>query len=808
MAGLEGRTLGDFSVIEQIGLGGMGAVYKARQISLDRIVALKVLSPSFATDHEYLTRFKNEACIAASLSHQNLVTVYAAGESEGNHYFVMEFVEGETVEQRLHCEGKIPPEEAVNICLCIAQGLDHAWRRAKLIHRDIKPANFYSVSNQGDVKLGDLGVARRTASRNLRITQKGMTFGTPDYISPEQARGLEDMDFRSDIYSLGCSLFHMLTGKVPYTGPDYATILKQHMSAPPPSILAEWPQCPLPLALLVGRMLMKDRAHRHQSYDTLIAEMRQVHAKLTGTEDASILRTAAAAGTPPAVVPKPPRPFSPTLIYVAVAAVVAAAGLYSWAPWKTTDKPSRPPLAAPQQITAPAVKHAPVPPPPTPVAPPVVVTPPAPAPPADAPPKQAAAPMSVPPQTNALTAAPTDTSPEAFAKEIAALPPADQVNRVAKKLSELNPEFTGTTKYGVSDGQVRRVGFPAANVTNISPVAALRNLDTLECAGTPDTKSPLADLSPLRGLPLKSLACAHTAVKDLAPLAESPLETLDITGTAVKDLTPLAKLKLTELHCDPAVVETKQSTDLLMAMGTLQQINGQPASELLQRVARVTAIAPFLTEVVALPAEQQVVRVIAKLKELNPPFDGKETHRIVKGVVTELWFSTAGVTDISPLRALKGLRKLVLAPWVATQKGALSDLTPLQGLPLNWLWCHNNPIKDLSPLRGMPLTVLSCNSTQVADLLPLTGMKLTVFSCTDTFVTDLAPLAGMPLTVVWCDTTRVGDLSPLVETPLREIRCTFIPNRDANVLRRIRTLTKINDQSAAMFWLKVPAPSR
>ncbi|MCX7826548.1 MAG: serine/threonine protein kinase, partial [Verrucomicrobiae bacterium] len=901
-----------------------------------------------------------------------LVTVIAAGEAEGLHYFVMEFVDGETVEQRLQREGKIPPAEAVNICLKIAQGLDHAWRRAKIIHRDLKPANFF-ISKDREVKLGDLGVARRATNRNLRITAKGMTLGTPHYVSPEQARGLEDLDFRSDIYGLGCSLFHMVTGKVPYEGPDPASVLRQHISAPPPAILSVWPACPLPLALLVGRMLMKDRANRHQSYEALIAEMRQVHDKLTGVTPAVVPLVAPGAGTP-AVVAKPPRQVSPAWIYAAAGAVVVMAALFLWSLWGSRKEPAPPPPApAPQQVIVTAPDPKPEPEPMlTPVAEPPALKPPVVP---DDPWKHAVSllplvdparhtesgawsltggelhsaadstasigipgeplpdeydlritftrrtgqsevgmrllragrlfywflqaqptnnfsgfareigkidqspalvrlldglengrrytslvevrqdgvrgfldgqllvewkgnpdeisavnsgnlPLGLfsekthtvfhrielrtitPASAGAATNVVTTAGPDAFLKEVAALRGSAQVNRVLGRLRELNPGFSGQGDYGLVRREVKRLSFSASKVADISPLQALRDLEQLECNGAPDAKSPLSDLSPLRGLPLKSLACAHTAVKDLAPLADSPLETLDITGTPVTDLSPLAKTKLVELRCDSAVLEAKPAAEVLASLGSLQQINGQPASELLQAVARAAAIAPFVIQTTALPAEQQVARVMAKLRELNPQFDGRQTHRIEKGVVTELQFSTVGVSDLSPLRALKGLRKLIITPWVATQKGDLTDLSPLRGLPLDWLWCHNNPIKDLAPLRGMPLTVLSCSGTQVADLTPLAGMKLTVFSCSNTPVSDLQPLVGMPLTVLWCDATRVKDLSPIAQAPLREIRCDFVLNRDASVLRGIRTLTKINDETAAMFWLKASSPSR
>ncbi|MCX6907239.1 MAG: SUMF1/EgtB/PvdO family nonheme iron enzyme, partial [Verrucomicrobia bacterium] len=212
---------------------------------------------------------------------------------------------------------------------------------------------------------------------------------------------------------------------------------------------------------------------------------------------------------------------------------------------------------------------------------------------------------------------------------------------------------------------------------------------------------------------------------------------------------------------------------------------------------------PFLQEVATLPLEQQVARVVTKLKELNPNFDGKETHTIENGAVTELALSTIGVADITPLKALPSLKRLTLASASAAQKGALFDLSPLKGMPLTWFYCQNNPISDLSPLRDMLLMVLSLGITQVSDLSPLAGMKLTVLSINDTAVSDLSPLAGMPLTVLWCNNTKVTDLSPLTDMPLKELRCDFVAARDAAVLRGIKTLSKINDVAAAEFWLRV-----
>lgn len=211
----------------------------------------------------------------------------------------------------------------------------------------------------------------------------------------------------------------------------------------------------------------------------------------------------------------------------------------------------------------------------------------------------------------------------------------------------------------------------------------------------------------------------------------------------------------------------------------------------------------FAKTVSALPPEQQVVTVITKLKELNPSFDGKETHKIESGAVTALSFSTVSVTDISPVKALRWLRTLTMTPPTLNQKGSLESLAALQGMQLTWLWCHNNPISDLSPLKGMPLTVLSISGTQVSDISPLSGMKLQVLSFNDTVISDLAPLEGMPLTVLWCNNTKVADLSPLKAMPLREIKCDFVAERDAAILRSIRTLAKINDLLAKAFWARV-----
>jgi hypothetical protein len=216
----------------------------------------------------------------------------------------------------------------------------------------------------------------------------------------------------------------------------------------------------------------------------------------------------------------------------------------------------------------------------------------------------------------------------------------------------------------------------------------------------------------------------------------------------------------------------------------------------------------WIKSVTAMTPEEQVRAVVIKLRVLNPNFDCAEQHKVEGGAVTEFSISSVGVTDLSPIKALQWLRKLVVAPPKLDQKGALTDLAPLAGMQLTWLWCHNNPIADLTPLRGMPLSVLGISGTRVADLTPLAGMKLQVLSLNDTVVGDLTPLAGMPLATLWCHNARVTDHGPLRGLPLRELKCDFVAARDAAVLREIKTLARINDMAAQAFWVRVgPATS-
>jgi serine/threonine-protein kinase len=260
-----------YQLLQKIGRGSMGTVYKARQLSMDRLVAVKVLQPHMASKPGFLERFTREAHLAAKLSSNNVVQAIDVGSAGNNHYFVMEYVEGTTIKQELE-KGKIYAEnEAVEIVLQIAQALQQAHRR-QLVHRDIKPANII-LTPEGIAKLADLGMARDTGDRELARAEKGVAMGTPFYISPEQVRGREDLDSRVDIYSLGATFYHMVTGQPPFPGPGVEAVLRAHLQEEltPPDHLNT--TLSAGLGEVVEFMMAKDRRQRYRTPDDLILDL-------------------------------------------------------------------------------------------------------------------------------------------------------------------------------------------------------------------------------------------------------------------------------------------------------------------------------------------------------------------------------------------------------------------------------------------------------------------------------------------------------------------------------------------------------
>ncbi|MHC4499033.1 MAG: serine/threonine protein kinase [Planctomycetota bacterium] len=216
-----------YKILGKLGAGAMAIVYKAKQLSLNRAVAIKILPQRFSENPEYVERFYREGQAAAMLNHNNIVQAYDVGEAGGYHYFVMEYVEGKTLYNDLSAGKFFSEDEALDIVIQIAHALAHAHARG-LIHRDVKPKNIM-IDPAGVAKLADMGLARETADIETAETEAGKAYGTPYYIAPEQIRGKVDIDGRADIYGLGATFYHMVTGRVPFMADDPTDVMKKHL---------------------------------------------------------------------------------------------------------------------------------------------------------------------------------------------------------------------------------------------------------------------------------------------------------------------------------------------------------------------------------------------------------------------------------------------------------------------------------------------------------------------------------------------------------------------------------------------------
>jgi hypothetical protein len=763
-AGELGR-LGPYRVLRVLGAGGMGVVFQAEDRALRRLVALKTLKPDLADSGAARHRFLREAQAAAAVTHDHVVTIHQVGEHHGVPYLAMQLLCGESLERRLRRaeagEEPLPLAEVVRVGREIAQGLAAA-HECGLVHRDVKPANVWLEEGTGRVKLLDFGLSRALDEETF-LTEPGTVAGTPAYLAPEVLTGLA-VDGRCDLFSLGCVLYRMLTGLMPSRAP--ARLRTVPGTAFPASPRALNRAVPPALADLVLRLLARDPAGRPRSAGEVADALRQIEGRGAG-------RAAA-----------PGRRGRRRLALAAGLTVVGLGmGLFFYL---MKDRGAGAPPTGPAR-----------------------------------------------------------TSAEQWAAGVAALPPEARAAAVAARLKELNPHFDGSFNQRQAGDTVVEFHVLTDHVTDISPVRALAALEILVCRGSEPGKgmltdlSPLkglkpvyldcsenrdlTDLSPLRGMPLEELSCWSTSVSDLRPLRGMPLTHLDCNMTFVADLrplegmslrrlsvktifspdlTPVAGMPLQELDCE---FRPGRDARLLRPCKTLQRINGQPAEEFWNDVrARRNDVHAFIKHVATLPVEQQGQAVAAKLREYNPRFDGQVRPTIQDGAVVELRLLTDRVKDLRPLRALPQLRRLVCR---ATERGgeSLFDLAPLNELPLTFLDCGWTNVADLSPLRKMRLGGLACQETLVRDLSPLAGQPLTYLDCSATDVSDLAPLKGMPLLHLRLRGSRVMDLSPLQGLPLREIACDFEAERDADVLRSIKTLETINDLPAREFWDRAAA---
>lgn len=303
------ERIGHYRIVEELGRGGMGTVYRAHEESLNRSVAIKVLGEHLAHDPEYVKRFLREARSAAALSHPNIVQIYFIGEEDGKHFFVMEYVQGRSLHQILHDDGPIDVERSVRYLKEAVSGLAEAHDHG-VIHRDIKPANLM-IDRSDRLKIADFGLALVPGEAATRLTATGTFMGTPGYLSPEQCLG-EEVDHRSDVYSLGITWYELLTGEMPFSADSPAAVLVRVVQVEPPPIESLRPEVDERLRAILGKMIAKDPGNRYADAHALLADLEAyvpgVPSSAATTGGATVLMDDAAAGPPPAPPPAPPAP--------------------------------------------------------------------------------------------------------------------------------------------------------------------------------------------------------------------------------------------------------------------------------------------------------------------------------------------------------------------------------------------------------------------------------------------------------------------------------------------------------------------
>lgn len=824
-AGQPKTTIGGFEVLQKLGQGAMGSVFKAQQPLLNRTVALKVLAAQLGSDPEFVSRFVREAASAANLMHPNMVQVYTAGEDQGRYFIAMEFVDGESVMARLKRHGTMTPAEAVAITVYVAEALNYAWNKAKLIHRDIKPDNIF-LSNSGEVKLGDLGLAKSIADEQPQMTTTGVMMGTPHYMSPEQARAERSIDFRTDIYSLGCSLFHMLTGQIPFSGDSALAVAMKHIEEPVPSITQACPTCPHHLAKVVTRMMAKKPEDRYASYAALLAELNQVYAGLVRDEKCKPALAKTSAHTRQG-------------LYTGLGlTAVLVAGLFVWAPWKKNSSGVEPHASRPaseSEVKQPApAKQGPV----------VAVV-------RDNGTEWKNLMPLINPQQGGFNGDWKIVNGELVCEHVQGW-----------GICEIPVDYRGGNydlRIRVTRGEGASIGmfFPfrkGAGGGNVifdgalpgMPKNGLKRvtLDNLRGLPTGDSSVPHADRS--AWLPQGKLSTVLLQIRDrevVVKLNDEEVLRWDADWTQLKQYDrfggelfrpyndrPIFGVGIFNCSATYHAIELHEITDHINEpKGGVDKVHMPPEGG---------TVAKSRAEDGSLTAEQSVLQVVAKLKELNPGYDGKEEHKIENGQVVALTIpvaSMAALKDISPLAVLRDLTTLICAgqldrfKWSPKVRGGITDLAPLAGLRLRELNCDCNPILDVAPLRGMPLRSLNCTATaikdiaplagmpieelfmfatEVSDLAPLKGSPLKILAIGHTHVSDLAPLAGSRLTKLFCDATPIADLTPLTGVPLEFLVCGLeVLQSSANLsaVKNIPTLQKINFTPAGQIFRQLEA---
>ncbi len=565
-------VLGSYLLLERLGEGGMGEVYKARHREMNRIVAVKLIHKKHLNDPHAIGRFHREVQAVAQLNHPNIVRALDANHVGDVQFLVMEYVAGIDLSKRVKSQGPLAINAACDYIRQAALALQHAHEHG-LIHRDVKPSNLLLTPEPapnyplGTVTLLDLGLARivhlNQEAMDNTLTDSAHVIGTPDFLAPEQARHAKHIDHRADLYSLGCTCYFLLTGRVPFPAETFTEKLIQHTLEEPIPVQRHRPEIPAGVCRLVQTLMAKKPEDRIQtagevariiagglSDSTWAASgpstwlqrvfSRGSDSQRPGSETISYHPNAMP--TPEGKAHHSPRPAirsrSRSRFFMLSAAGVFGIALLGWlllALFRAGDARSA--------TNAKGVVVSPV---------------------------SSRAGTAIGTATGTVSGTVAGTDP-AWLAMVRKLPAEEQFKAVDRRIRELNPRFQGPIDHRTENGIVTELELVADDVADLTPLQALTSLKVLHCSGTYERKSKLSDLSfikgmqltelhfastqvpslaPFVGMSLRECDCSDTPVSDLSPLRGMPMRTVNCNGTRVADLQPLQGMKLVNLWCN------------------------------------------------------------------------------------------------------------------------------------------------------------------------------------------------------------------------------------------------------------------
>ncbi len=785
----------------------MRSILEAHDIPLPgNRVAIKIGS---AQTHRgrFEAEWKNLLC----LRHENVIEVYGGGIYGKRPYYAMELLQGIIPTSRI--SKKFTVRQKLEIIRQAGEGLQYLHNNG-IVHRDIKPDNLLTCKSRANTfvtKITDLGIAKEMDD-TLELTQDTSTMGTPHYMSPEQLKSAKNVDHRSDIYSLGASLYVFITGRKPYHDKtsiyDIIAAIKDGDYPSPPRKYV--PQIPEALENIITCAMQPNLNRRYVSVEEMARDLEQY---LT-SEDPVLLEQES---------------FPP--IARAKSAAGTDLGIYTFSKARKRKRTgTHPEVHLKKGTKAKTRSHERI------VA------------------RERARFKSRliaggiglgffvilalslkffigqnQHSVDDLDSAAATTLPATSSAHAHISMPLTPME-VQDLLKEKNKEYTGKASFNFEDGKIVGVNLAGCKVKDIS---ALQNLPlvSLNLSGNPVTdlvpiagsnittlvlaRTRVRDITPLQGLPLEHLDLHHTQVKNLDPIRSMPLTSLNIQHTQVDDLWPLERLSLKQLWFSPTKI--KHGIQVLAHIPSLTKVhpdNGKPISPK-QFLAALTSKSKHVPhrkskpkpcpnpkskphpKLQASPRGMTPAQLRDALRKLNPKYDGRGRIDAAGNKIIAFDANKCGIMILNPLRGLP-------IKYLCLSNNPITGIGPLRNMPLIGLNLHATKINSLEPLRNMQhLLDLEIAFTRVKDLEPLRGMRLTSLSIANTRVTDLSPLRGMPLQELYLQNTPVTDITPLEKCPLRKI--VFTPKRitrGLQVLRRISTLKSINNKPAAKFWQK------